>query len=284
MDMKKVNVGYIFYGGKLSQEEKLFLREAKKKNINLILFNAGKKIEDEEIEERARKCDIIFNNSAEEFAIELVKTFEELGKKVIDSSQAYYYTEDKWMFFVKCQEHGIPTPKTNLLSQNLNVLKKELEEFNCWPVILKRIEGACGDYVEKAKNYKEALRVIKKFREKGGRNLPIIAQELIKSPSYRVLVIDGKVVQTAIKRNKSWKATGVYGKKFRKFKIDEELDGIIKKLTKAMKIRVCGIDLLKKNGKWVVLEVNSAPGLDFFKGERKMLIGKILDLLRKQVI
>src|SRR3989338_8981659 len=100
------------------------------------------------------------------------------------SSKAYYYTEDKWMFFVKCKENNLPVPKTNLLSKNLNLIKRELEEFNCWPVILKRIEGACGDYVEKADNYREALRIIKRFRKKGGRSIPIIAQELIKSPSY----------------------------------------------------------------------------------------------------
>jgi len=31
------------------------------------------------------------------------------------------------------------------------------------------------------------------------------------------------------------------------------------------------------------LEVNSTPAFDFFENEREMLIGKVLDFLKKQV-
>ena len=279
--MKK-RIGYIFCERKLGKDEKAFLKVAKAKKIELILFNVDGEINEKEIEEKAAKCDVIFNNSAEEFAIELVKTLEELGKKVIDSSETYYHTEDKWLFYIKCKEHGIPTPKTELLSENLSAIKKELHEFGYWPVILKRIEGTCGEYVEKADTPGEAVRIVKKFWNKGGRNVPIIAQELVNSPSYRVTMIGDKIVQTALKENHGWKATGVYEKHFKKFKVDYELRKIINKVRKVMKINVCGIDLLKKGGEWLVLEVNSAPGLDFFEDEREKLIGKILDLLKKE--
>ena len=66
------------------------------------------------------------------------------------------------MFFLKCKENGIPTPDTNLLSPNLIVAKKELEELDCWPVILKRIDGTCGEYVDKAEDINSALKIIKK--------------------------------------------------------------------------------------------------------------------------
>lgn len=279
--MKKIGV---IYDGAFGNEEKEFLKQAKKRKIELVFFNAGKEIKDEEIEQKAKECGIILNNSAQEFAIELVKTFEELGKKVVDSSESYYYTEDKWLFFLKCMKNKIPVPKTNLLSQNLNLIKKELQEFNCWPVILKRIEGCCGEFVDKAENYKEAIEIIKKFRKKGGRELAIIAQEMIKSRSYRVLVIDGKIVQTVVKKNKAgWKSTGVYEKKFQKFKVDNELSEIIKKLTKVTKLIIYGIDFLKKEEKWIVLEVNCDPGLDFFKSEKGEIVGKVLDCLKRRI-
>lgn len=280
--MKKPVIGYIFYERNLKEEDKLFLKLAKKKNIELVLFNIAKEIDDEEIEKNIKKCDIIFNNSAENFAIELVKTAEAFGKKVMDSSKSYYYTEDKWMFFLKCKEHNIPVPETNLLSQNLNFIETELKKFSHWPVILKRVEGTCGDYVSKADNSEQAIKIIKKFWRIGSERLPIIAQELIDSPSYRVLVIDGEIVQTAIKENKGWKATGVYSKHIKKFEIDKELKKIIEKVIRITGIKICGIDLLKKDGKWILLEVNAEPAFDFFEEKKEEVISKVLDFLKKE--
>ncbi|MFH1787207.1 MAG: ATP-grasp domain-containing protein [archaeon] len=276
--MKK-RVGYIFWGIEEGQDKKAFEKVAKKKGIEFIPFNISKGVDEKEIEEKAKRCDIIYNNSAEGFSIELVKTLEELGKKVVDSSEIYYYTEDKWIFFLKCKEHNIPTPRTILLSESIVLAKKELKNFRCWPVILKRIEGCGGDFVEKANNLTQAISLIKKFWKKGCERLPIIAQEFIKSSSYRVTVINGKIVQTIIKESTNWKNTGTSSERFRKFKVDKDLQKIVKKVTKVMKIKVCGIDLFKKKDKWLVLEVNSSPGLGFFDNAREKIIEEILNLL-----
>ena len=280
MIMKKRVVGYIF-SGKLSKEEKIFLKVAKKKNIQLVMINISKEVGLEELENKVKDCDIVYNNTALEFAIEYKKTIEELGKKVIDSSESYYSTEDKWLFFVKCKEHKIPTPDTILLSDDINLAKKELNEFNYWPVILKRVWGEMGEFVERAKDTKEAVKVINKFWDKDNERLPIIAQEFILSPSYRVTVIGDKVVQTAIKENKNWKATGVYSKKFKKFDVDKDLKKIIDKLIKISKMKVFGVDLLKKDDKWYVLEINAEPAFDFFENEREKLISDVLNLMKK---
>jgi glutathione synthase/RimK-type ligase-like ATP-grasp enzyme len=279
---KKIIIGYIFCEKKIGKDEKSFIKIAKKKNIDLILFNISKKMNEKEIKEKAKKCDIIFNNSAEEFVYEIIKTIEESGKKVVDSSRAYYYIEDKWMTFLKCHNHKIPVPDTILLSENLLIAKEELIDFKKWPIILKRIEGCCGDYVEKANNLNDALKIIKKFWKKRDK-MPIIAQEFILSPSYRVTIIGKKIVQTAVKNGPGWKKTGIYEKNNKKFKIDKKLKKIIEKLIKTIKINVCGIDLLKKNNKWVVLEVNTTPGLDFFENERDKLVKEIINLLIKMV-
>ena len=282
--MKKKVIGYIFSEKNLGRDEKIFLKLAKKKNIELVMFNLLKDYDDEGIEKKIKRCNLIFNNSAEESAIELVKTIEELGKKVIESSRAYYYLEDKWMFFLLCKKNKIPTIKTILLSENLLLAKKELEKFNHWPVILKRIEGTCGEYVEKADNISQAIAIIKRFWEKGSKRLPIIAQEFIDSPSYRVTLIDDKIMQTAIKENKNWKCTGVYAKKIKKFKLNKRLKKIIKKIIKSARLKIFGLDFLKdkKTKNWLVLEINSVPALDFFEDEREKLINKILDFLKKQ--
>jgi glutathione synthase/RimK-type ligase-like ATP-grasp enzyme len=276
-------IGYLFNEPYLRKDELIFQKVAKKKNLKLVMINTSKDLNEENLKNKIKECDIFFNNSAEDFSLEIAKTIEILGKKVIDDPKLFYFNEDKWLFFVECQNAKIPVPKTILLSENIPTAKKELKEMNCWPIILKRIEGTCGEYVDKAENLKEAEKIITKFWDKGKEKLPIIAQEMILSPSYRVTLIGGKVVQTAIKKNHGWKSTGVYEKTFDKFKIDKKLNGILKKVYKICHINICGIDLLKKDNEWVVLEINAQPAFDFFEDEREKIIGEVLNFLKKQI-
>ncbi len=279
--MKKIVIGCIFKGKKFGGDEKIFEKLAKKKNVEIVFLDFLRDLDKKELEEKIKKCDIIYNNSAEDFSIEFEKTIEELGKRVIDTTKTYYYYEDKWMFYLKCKEHGIPTPDTIILSENLNIVKRELKDFNKWPLVIKRVEGTCGEYVERAKTQKEALKIIKKWRKKNPL-IPIIAQEFINSPSYRVTLVGNKIIQTALKRSKRWKATGVYAKKIKKFEIDRNLKKIIKKINNLSKIKVCGVDFLKKDSQWLALEINSSPGFDFFESEREMVISRVIDLLKKE--
>lgn len=280
--MKKTTIGYIYNEEKLGKDEKLFLKIAKDKNVNLIMINTAKELDEEELEKKINECNIFFNNSAENFSMEIVKTIEELGKRIIEPSEKFYYNEDKWMFFLKCKKHKIPTLKTRLLSQNRNIIKKELKEFNEWPVVLKRIEGTMAEYVDKAENLSEAEKIINQFWRKGSEKLPIIAQEFVKSPTHRVTIIGDKIAQTALKESNKWKTIGNCAEHFRKFQIDNELKRIVDKINKNFAMKIYGIDLFKKDGRWLVLEINSAPAFDFFPEERKKLIIEIINFLKKE--
>ncbi|MCK9596007.1 ATP-grasp domain-containing protein [Candidatus Pacearchaeota archaeon] len=280
--MGKITIGYIFSERGLGEDERAFLEVAKKKNIDLVMINTSHDWDKETLQEKVKPCKILYNNCGENFSLEITKMIEEYGKKIIDSSKNFYYDEEKWMFFLKCQKHKIPVPKTILLSANIPLAKKELKNFNCWPVVLKRVEGTMAEYVEKAENLREAEKIINHFWKKGSERLPIIAQEFIKSQNYRVTVIGDKIVQTALKKSNRWKTIGNCAENFKKFKVDKELKVIINKIIKFFGIKVCGIDLLKKNRKWLVLEVNSIPAFDFFPNKRKELVGKVLDFLKKE--
>jgi len=298
--MKKPIIGYIYTGQNLTSEEIIALELLKNKNFELIFFNVSKKLKISQIKDKIIKCDLFYNSTGEDYAIEFVKIIEGMGKKVIDSSECYFNNEDKWKFFIKCKEDNISTPKTILLADSTNEIKKQLDEFDQWPVIIKRSIGTMGEYVEKADNIEQVEQIIKKFKKReekeNKRNktkiknyniqpnnkIHLIAQEFIKSPSYRVTIINNKILQTAIKKNKGWKSIGVYGKKFEKFAVDKELKKIVDKIINVTKMNICGIDFLKKGNKWVALEVNSAPAFDFFKDEEKMLVEAALDCVAEQ--
>ena len=280
--MKKKTIGILSCSREIEKEGKIFLELAKKKDVKIILINISDKFDIKTFKRKVKQCDIIYCSVWDDFSIELTKTIEEWGIKILESSKSYYYTEDKWMFHVKCKKNNVPVPETILLSENINNAKRELKQFGRWPVILKRINGTMGEYVGKAKGMVEAEQLIKKFWKKGSEKLPIIAQEFVKSPSYRVTVIGNKIVQTALKKNNAgWKATGVYANRFEHFAIDKKLERIIKKTVKFLDIKVCGIDMLKKEGKWLLLEVNGQPSLDFFEEEQEKLTEHVLNLLIK---
>lgn len=270
----------LMHSGKLTNSQADFIQISNNKNIDVILID----ISDGNINfEDVQRCNIIYNDSGEEFAIQYIKMFESMGLPVIDSSRSYN-DENKWNFYQKCIKYNIPAPLTIKLSKDMENIKEELISFNHFPVILKRVRGTWGEYVARANNLEEAVSVIEKFWDKGTKKIPIIAQEFIDSFSYRVTYIDHEVVQTAIKENNNWKCTGVYAKNFKTFYIDENLKVIINKIMKHTDIKICGIDLLKKGNDWVVIEVNSEPALDFFEIERLTLISKIIDLLLEKSI
>jgi glutathione synthase/RimK-type ligase-like ATP-grasp enzyme len=280
--MKKKVIG-ILYSGKYGEDERLFTEQGKKKDLQIRLINLSKKWDINKLKGIVKKCDIICNNTAEDYVIEIIKTIEEFGKRVIDSSRSYYYLEDKWILYLKCKKNNIPVPKTILLSENISNAKNEVKNFGRLPVILKELNGTMGEHIEKANTLPQVEEILRKYW-KGKKKFPVIAQEYIKSPSYRVTLIGNKIVQTALKGNKhGWKATGVYAKTCGRFKVNWQLRKIMDRLKKFVNIKICGVDLLKKNGKWVVLEVNSVPAFDFFEEEREMLVNETLDFLKEEI-
>jgi len=56
--MKKITLGYIYSGQNLSNEEKIALELAEKKNIEIIMFNVSKYFDEKGVEEEIKKCDI----------------------------------------------------------------------------------------------------------------------------------------------------------------------------------------------------------------------------------
>ncbi len=276
--MKGIVIGYL-HSGNLDKDTELFLKIADARKIKVILLDIAKNHINEEIS-KLDECDIIYDGSGEEFSVEWIKKLEDRGKKVVESSKAIS-DENKWNFYLKCVKHKIPMPETILLSSDIETAKEELVKFGKWPVVLKRVVGTWGEFVERAMNIDEAVKIIDEFDAKSKVKYNKLAQEFVASFSYRLTYIGDEIVQTAIKENNSWKCTGVYAKSFKKFDVDDELRDITEKIMKMSDVKVGGIDLLKKDGKWLVIELNTMPALDFFEDEREMIVGKIIDFLLK---
>jgi len=257
-----------------------------KKKFNVVLFPIQKDIDYLQLKKQSEETRIILNTAADMpntyDSLEIVKTFEGLGKHVIDSSKSFYYREDKWLFYLTCIKNKLPTPITYYIPRDINMSRGKLREILAdGAVVFKGIFSDTGHAVKRATNYKEALHIVGVLRKKVG-VMPIVAQRYIPhgTVSYRVTLIGDKIIQSIIKYGKNWKEGKLFWKneKYRTFKPDRNLTKLCKKTVRVFGLEWCGIDLLKDvDNKWVIIEVNSCPSMDFVVKDMKRANKKLIN-------
>ncbi len=287
--MKKPSIGVICTARLNSTERNLF--PLLKKKFNLVLFPIQKDIDYASLKEQSENLKIILNTAGDMpntyDALEIVKTFENLGKHVIDSSRSFYYREDKWLFYQTCIKNNLPTPVTYYIPRNINVSKTKLKQIlYIGPVVFKGAFSDTGRAVKRALNFKEALKVIKELRRKIN-IMPIIAQRYVPhgKVSYRVTIVGSKIIQGVVKYGKTWKEGKLFWKneKYRLFNVDNNLKKMCLKAAKVFGLEWCGIDLLKDEaGRWYLAEINSCPSMDFvlkdMKRSNNLLVNYLLEV------
>jgi len=259
-----------------------------KKKFNLVMFPLQADIEYSTLKERSRGLQIVLNTAGDMpntyDSLEMAKTFEGLGKRVIDSSKSFYYREDKWLFYQTCVKHKLPTPITYYIPRDINASRKKLRQIlEEGPVVFKGVFSDTGKAVKRAMNYEEALHVISTLHKKTG-IMPLVAQRYVPhgKVSYRVTLAGGKIIQSITKYGKNWKEGKLFWKneKYRTFRPDKKLAAICTKTAKCFGLEWCGIDLMKDSSdRWQLIEVNSCPSMDFVLSDMKRANTEIANYL-----
>jgi glutathione synthase/RimK-type ligase-like ATP-grasp enzyme len=272
---------------KYNATEKHLLPELRKK-FDVTLFPIQNDIEYEKMKEMSRWIKVILNTAGDmpnvEDGQEIIKTFEGIGKHVIDSSHSFYYTEDKWLFYQVCLKHKLPTPKTYYIPRTITLSRGRLNDIMSeGPVVFKGIFSDTGRAVKRAMNYEEAMRVLSKFHRSLG-VMPVVAQRYVPhgTVSYRVTMLGDKIIQGIVKSGKNWKEGKLFWKneKYRTFKPDRDLRKLCKKISKVFGIEWLGIDLMRDAvGNWYIIEVNSNPSLDFVISDMKRVCDELVNYL-----
>ena len=266
---KKLSIGIIYYKTYQDYEDRMLLKALRKKNMNVICLPAEEQLDINELIEKTRSCKLIYNDTTCQpilfESLELSKTLEELGKKVINSSHSFFYQEDKWMFYLKCLEHRIPTPKTYFIPRETRFYSRIIKEIlKKNPLVLKGIFSDNASEVEKVVDYPMFVKKIRKIVNRS-HGSPIIAQEFIPNlkRSYRATLINHQLQQFVVKISKSWKQSGNVREHFRTIKINKKLKNLCEKASRALGMQICGLDLIFNNEKWYIIEANSCPALNF---------------------
>jgi ribosomal protein S6--L-glutamate ligase len=196
------------------------------------------------------------------FGSALVRHFESMNVFTIVSAESILQSRNKWTSFQILSMAKIPVPETIL--GNMYDPAHSLKRFGDNPVIIKVLQGTHGAGVILAESHQSALSTIETLKAS---NVRFVVQEYIaesKGADLRAIVVDGVVVASMKRQSKSgdFRSNLHRGGSSETIQLSTEETGIALKAAKALKMGVCGVDILQSNKGPLVLEVNSTPGLE----------------------
>lgn len=283
---KQGSVGYIYYKTFYDPTNDRIMRAIRRRGFDVVRLPVEDQVELDVLEQKTKGCGVVFNNAVFEpiefESIELSKTMEEFGKRVVNASRCLFYEDDRWLFYQICLENNIPTPKTYFVPKERCFDSKAIKSILAdRPLVLKAIFSDNGECVYRVHNYTEFRKRLHTIIKKNPAS-PIVAQEFVpnRNRSYRATLVGFKLAQFVEKIGTNWKQTG-NGKKerFRTLKIDGKTRKLCERSARIFGMDICGLDLLKSGNQWYVIEANSCPALDFIYADEKRLVNVIADYL-----
>lgn len=193
----------------------------------------------------------------------VVRQFEEMGVFTIVTSDAIQRSRDKLRSLQRLSKAGIGMPKTVFTNYSRDV-EEVIEHVGGTPVIIKLLEGTQGLGVVLAETKNAAESVLEAFN---GLQARVIVQEFIKEAKgadIRALVVDGQVVGAMKRQGKEgeFRSNLHRGGSANIIKLDTDELKLAMNASRALKLPVCGVDMLQSARGPLLLEVNSTPGLE----------------------
>jgi len=196
------------------------------------------------------------------FGASIVRHFKAMGVFCVVGAEPILQSRNKWTCFQILSHAKVPIPKTVL--GNTNNVEEILDIFGDPPYIIKILQGTHGQGVILAETYQSALSTIETLLTAKVR---FVIQEFIAESSgadIRVIVVDGKVI-AAMKRQSQageFRSNLHRGGSSEAIQLSYQEENVALRAAKALRLGVCGVDILQSDTGPLVLEVNSTPGLE----------------------
>ena len=193
----------------------------------------------------------------------VVRQFEMMGVFTTVTSDSILRSRDKLKSLQRLSKRGIGMPKTVFTNYSRDV-EEVIDHVGGPPVIIKLLEGTqvLGVVLAETKNAAES--VLEAFN---GLQARVIVQEFIKEAKgadLRALVVDGQVVGAMKRQGKEgeFRSNLHRGGSAKIIKLSEAELRLAMNASRALKLPVCGVDMLQSERGPLLLEVNSTPGLE----------------------
>lgn len=197
------------------------------------------------------------------FGCAVVRQFEMMNVFTMASSNAIIRSRDKLRSFQRLSKAGIGMPKTVFTNYSRDV-EEVIAHVGGTPVIIKLLEGTQGLGVVLAETKNAAESVLEAFN---GLQARALVQEYIaeaKGADIRALVVDGQVVGAMKRQGKEgeFRSNLHRGGQAEIVKLNDAELRLAMNASRALKLPVCGVDMLQSSRGPLLLEVNSTPGLE----------------------
>ncbi len=198
--------------------------------------------------------------------LNIASTFEAHGIRIINSSEVLELCGNKLLTSQILSKNGIATPKTVVAFSSESAMQA-IETIG-FPCVMKPIVGSWGRQVVPIRD-RETAEALIEMREQQADSMQTIfyIQEMIKRPPRDIRCIAvGDDVVTSVYRyaaDDSWKTNVALGGRTEPCRLTSELEDIVLRAARAVGGGILGVDVMEREGEYVVHEVN---GTVEFKG------------------
>lgn len=210
----------------------------------------------------------------------IVRQFEMMGTYTPVRSIAIARSRDKLRSTQLLSKAGVGIPKTIFSRETSDV--DDLLDHVGTPVIIKLASGTQGNGVVLAETRKAAKSVIQAFYVN---DTSFLIQEYIEESAgtdIRAFVVGTQVVASMQRQSldDDFRSNIHQGGTGTAIKLTDEERKTALKAARAMGLAVCGVDMMRSNRGPLVLEVNSAPGLEGIEAVTgRNVAGKIIEYI-----
>jgi len=221
-----------------------------------------------------------------DYALLVAHQLEFMGKPMLNSARSLDYTKNKFLSLQILAKSGIPVPET-LMTHSHATVKETIKKLGGLPVVLKLFRGSQGKGVMLGENIASVDSILTAVWAIG---FDIILQKYLKETrgeDIRILVLGNEVI-ASMKRTPAkgdFRSNIHQGGSVRKVVITEKEKQMALNATRALGLKLAGIDIMRTRKGPLVLEVNSSPG---FEGLEKItglnIARKIVDFATTLII
>jgi ribosomal protein S6--L-glutamate ligase len=212
----------------------------------------------------------------------IVRQFEMSGAYTTAKSIAITRSRDKLRSLQLLSKAGVGIPKT-VFSRETDAVDDLIEHIGV-PIVIKLVSSTQGNGVVLAETKKAAKSVIQAFYVN---DTSFLMQEYIEEAGgsdIRAFVVGNQVV-ASMKRQSlddDFRSNLHQGGTGTPIKLTDEEKKTALKAAKAMGLQICGVDMIRSHRGPLVLEVNSAPGLEGVEQVTdRDIAGKIIDYVER---
>lgn len=212
----------------------------------------------------------------------IVRQFEMIGVYTTAKSLAVTRSRDKLRSFQLLSKARVGIPKT-IFSRETDAVDDLIDRIGV-PLIIKLASGTQGNGVVLAETRKAAKSVIQAFYVN---DTSFLMQEYIEEAGgadIRAFVVGNQVV-ASMKRQSlddDFRSNIHQGGTGTPIKLTDEEKKTALRAAKAMGLQICGVDMIRSHRGPLVLEVNSAPGLEGIEMVTgRDIAGKIIEYIER---